>query len=208
MLAEWTAECSDDAPTIVVPWSDAASGLHFVDLRAEPYDIADVSEADHYPALGRALRSLNATRSPFLTSKCDAWPMQAEELSALTLELDAFFSESESPAGYASYIDLLHRERNLFASAGQQQTWLDRFTRRAARLEHSDARVECILRPALYEHRGSVLEGFGLSLYVFALAAEPATALRAWELALEDTVALLRSREFEVQRGSATIDGA
>ena len=208
MLAEWIAECSEDAPSIVVPWSDAASGLRFVDLRAEPYDIAEISEAEVFPALGRALRSLNATRSPFLTSKCDAWLLQPDELSTLTLELDAFFSEAETPAGYASYIDLLHRERNLFLSAGQHQTWLDRFTRRATRLEHTDARVECVLRPALYEHEGTVLEGFGISLYVFALAAEPSVALRAWELALEDTVALLRGREFEVPRTSATIDGA
>ena len=208
MLAEWTAECADDAPTIVVPWSDAASGLHFVDLRAEPYDIAEISEAEHYPALSRALRSLNASRSPFLTSKCDAWPLQPDELSTLTLELDAFFSETETPAGYASYIDLLHRDRGLFLSAGQHQTWLDRFTRRAARLEHSEARVECVLRPALYEHRGTVLEGFGLTLYVFALGPDAATALRSWELALEDTVALLRNREFEIPRMSATIDPA
>jgi hypothetical protein len=32
--------------------------------------------------------------------------------------------------------------------------------------------------------------------------------MRSWELALEDVVALLRSREFEVPRGSATIDPA
>lgn len=208
MLAEWTAECAEGAPTIVVPWSDAASGLHYIDLRAEPYDIAEIAEAEQHPALGRALRSLNATRSPFLTSKCDAWSLQTEELAPLALELDAFFAESDTPAGFASYIDVLHRDRTLFLSAGQHQSWLDRFTRRAARLPHSEARVECVLRPAIYEQDGAVLEGFGFTLYVFALGAEPAAALRTWEIALEDTVALLRSREFELARTSATIDGA
>jgi hypothetical protein len=58
MLSDWNAECSADAPTLVVPWEDPASGAHFVDLRANPYDIADIAEAERVPALGRALRSL------------------------------------------------------------------------------------------------------------------------------------------------------
>ena len=64
MLAEWTAECTTDAPTLVVPWSDPNSAARYVDLRADPYDIAEIPEADHYPALGRALRSLERARQP------------------------------------------------------------------------------------------------------------------------------------------------
>jgi len=91
MLSEWNAECSADAPTLVVPWADAHNHAHFVDLRANPYDIAEVPEAEAHPALGRALRSLNATRSPFLTAKCDAWEIteaaHSDTLEALRLEL-------------------------------------------------------------------------------------------------------------------------
>ena len=208
MRAEWTAECSDDAPAIVVPWADAASGLHFVDLRAEPYDIAEVSEAEHFPALGRALRSLNATRSPFLSSKCDAWTLSPEEVAHLAAELDHFTSQDETLHGFGSYIDLLPRDRALFLSAHQQQSWLDRFIRRAVRLEHNDVRLECTLRPAAFESGATLLEGYGFTLFLFALGPEPASALRSWEIALEDAVALLRAREFELQRTSATIDGA
>src|SRR3978361_1439490 len=92
MLAEWTAECSADAPTLVVPWSDPDSSARYIDLRAEPYDIAEIPEAEQYPALGRALRSLNAVRSPVLTAKCDVWLLtpesESEELEMLRLELD------------------------------------------------------------------------------------------------------------------------
>lgn len=209
MLAEWTAECAEDAPTVVVPWSDPASGAHFVDLRSEPYDIAEIEEAERFPALGRALRSLNATRSPLITAKCDAWRMsgaaQQEALDGLALELG---HDAESAReGFASYIDILWRERALFASAHQQQERLDRLVRRAQRLEHPEARMEFTLRPALYEGQG-VLEGYAVSVYVFALGAESTSALRSWELALDDVVALLRSREFDVPRGSATIDSA
>jgi hypothetical protein len=208
MLAEWTAACADDDPTLVVPWSDPVSGLHFVDLRAEPYDIAEIPEAEHFPALGRALRALNATRSPLLTAKCDAWPIPAadESLAALRLELDA---DSESTrVGFASYIDLLWRDRTVFASAHQQQERLDRLVRRAQRIEQSDAKLELTLRPALYEAGGAVLEGYAVTLYLFALASDDEAARRTWELALEDVIALLRSRDFELPRGSSTIDAA
>ena len=209
MLSDWTAECSADAPTLIVPWSDSESGMHFVDLRAEPYDIAEIPEAERHPTLGRALRSLNATRSPFLTAKCDAWtltsPADAEALEALRLEL--LLDEQDVTFGFASYIDLLWRERSVFASAHQQQDRLDRIVRRAQKMPHAEAALECVLRPAQLDLSGP-LEGFSVTLYVTAVGPEPEIAHRRWELALEDIVAMLRSKELEPQRGSATIDGA
>jgi hypothetical protein len=209
MLSDWSAECSHDAPTLVVPWSDGKSGAHFIDLRANPYDIADIPEAEHHPALARALRSLNAVRSPFLTAKCDAWQLSpadhAEQLEALTLEL--LLDPSETTVGFASYIDLLWRERSVFASAHQQQDRLDRIVRRAQRLPHREAALECVLRPAILDLNGP-LEGFSVTLYLTALGPDAAAAHHRWELALEDVIALLRSRDLEPTRGSATIDAA
>ncbi|WP_263379187.1 hypothetical protein [Granulicella paludicola] len=207
MLSEWNAECSPDSPTLVVPWADANSTARFIDLRAEPYDIAEIPEAELQPTLGRALRSLNATRSPLLTAKCDAWTLTAaddtETLEALRLEL--MLAEEDALYGFASYIDLIWRERSVFASAHQQQDRLDRIVRRAQKLPHNEAALECVLRPAFLD-LNSPLEGFAVTLYVTALGPEPEIAHRRWELALEDIVTLLRSKELEPQRGSATID--
>jgi hypothetical protein len=50
------------------------------------------------------------------------------------------------------------------------------------------------------------LEGYAVTLYVTAVGPEAAIAHRRWELALEDVVSLLRSKELEPARGSATID--
>jgi hypothetical protein len=166
MLSEWTAECSHDAPTLVVPWADAASGARFIDLRADPYDIAEIPEVEHNPTLARALRSLNATRSPFLTAKCDAWTLstkdetQAQTLEALRIEL--MLSEEDAVHGFASYIDVLWRERSVFASAHQQQDRLDRIVRRTQRLQHPEAALECVLRPAFLDLNGP-LEGFSFT---------------------------------------------
>jgi hypothetical protein len=209
MVADWNADCSADAPTLVVPWSDPATGAHFVDLRAEPYDIAEIHEAEQYPALGRALRALNAARSPLLTAKCDAWKLSpnhgADTLEALRLELD--LDPSEAQFGFASYIDLLWRERNLFASQHRHQDQLDRIVRRAEKLPHSHAALECVLRPALHDVNGP-LEGFAVTLYVTGVGTDPEAAAHYWEAALNDIVALLRGRELETPRGSATIDSA
>ncbi len=209
MLSDWTAECSQDAPTLMVPWTDAESGLHFVDLRANPYDIAEISEAEHNPALSRALRSLNATRSPVITAKCDAWAVSAaqdaEAIEPLRAEL--FLDPEQATHGYASYIDVLWRERGVFVSAHHQQDRLDRIVRRAQKLEHPEAALECVLRPALY-HVGPTLEGFAVTLYLTALGPDSVTAMRRWEYALEDVVALLRAKDLETARGAATIEEA
>jgi hypothetical protein len=209
MLADWSAECSLDAPTLVVPWQDAATGARFIDLRSEPYDIAEITEVEHYPALGRALRSLNATRSPFLTAKCDVWPLEhsnpenAAVLRSLQMELDV--EDGMAQSGLSSYIDLLWRERAVFVSRHHQQDRLDRILRRAKRLPHSEAGVEFVLRPAVLDLAATV-EGYAISVYVSAIGPDKDAACHAWEAALEDVVHLLRGKQLESTRGSATID--
>ena len=192
---------------IVVPWSDPNGKTRFIDLRAEPFDLVDVTEAEDYPAIRRALQSLNATRSAFITSKCDVWAISpeegAEKLEALRLEMD--LPDDEAAFGFASYIDLLWRERTIFASAHRSTDRLDRLTRRAANLPHGEVALEAVLRPAFAELRGT-LEGFGATLYVTAVAADPETAVRRWEAGLEAVVNLLRERDHALPPGSATID--
>jgi hypothetical protein len=207
MLAEWSAECSTDAPVIVVPWADSETGAHFVNLRNEPYDLSEIPEAERHPPLGRALRALNANRSAFLTSKCDAWPLSTHEspgeLEPLRREL--CLPEEEATFAFTSYIDLVWRERTVFASAHQQQDRLDRITRRAAKLGHAESALQCVLRPAFLD-LGAPLEGFASTFYVTAVASDSDLAHRRWAAALEDIIDLLRSREFEPNRTSATID--
>jgi hypothetical protein len=198
---------------LVVPWSDshaqsgAPDGARFFNLRVEPYAMAEIPEAERYPDLARALRALNANRSPFLTAKCDAWPLSARD-SAAELEVmrkELLIEEDEAAFAFTSYIDLLWRERAIFASAHQQQDRLDRVVRRATKLAHAESILQCVLRPAMVD-LGAQMEGFATTLYVTSLGADAETASRRWSSALEDVVDLLRSREFEIHRTSATID--
>ena len=195
MLSEWSAECSADDPVLVVPWSDPSDSTgnrRFIDLRENPYDLDHLPEAERYPPLMHALRALNAARSPVFTAKCDAWQLDAEELDALRLNLG--ISAEEGAAGFASYIDLLWRERSLFASSHLQEQMLHRLTRHSDSLHHPYAMLDCILRPAMVDLTGPH-EGFAISLYVKAAGHDDSSAQENWASGLDAVVALLRSKD-------------
>lgn len=195
MRGEWSAQCGADDPVLVVPWSDPddpTGTCHFIDLRANPYDLDLIPEAELHPPLMQALRALNGGRSPVFTAKCDAWPMDAEELPLVQLELE--HTNEESPYGFMSYLDVIWRERALFVSLHHQQQRLDRLIRLLEPLDHSYALAECVLRPALIDLAGPQ-EGFAVSLYVKALGINAAEAYTHWSQALEAVVAIVRGKD-------------
>jgi hypothetical protein len=197
MLAEWSVECAPEDPVLVVPW-DSSTGpggtACFIDLRAHPYDLHHIPEAEQHQPLMQALRALNATRSPVFTAKCDAWSLSPEELEHLRLNLDLSDDPAQTASGFASYIDLIWRDRYLFTSFPQQEQLLRRLTRHAATLDHPSAALDCILRPAFVDLDGPQ-EGYALSLYIKALGPDPHTAWEAWAAALAAVVALLRGKD-------------
>ena len=193
MLAEWSVECSPEDPILVVPWKDPDGHSAFVDLRADPYDFDAVPEAEHYPPLMQALRALNAARSPVFTAKCDAWTLDPDELEHLQLNLD--ITPAEAPSGFASYIDLIWRDRSIFASFPQHEQMLRKLTRLAAPLDLPLAALDCTLRPAFIDLEGP-REGYAISLYVKALGPDQHAAVKEWGEALDAVVALIRSKDF------------
>jgi hypothetical protein len=195
MLSEWSAECAEDDPVLVVPWSDPADpsgNRRFIDLRENPYDLDHLPEVEQHPPLMHALRALNAPRSPVFTAKCDAWPLDTQELEHLRLELD--LTVDDAPAGFGGYIDILWRERSVFTSFHQQEQMLHRLTRHAASVHQPYAMLECIIRPALVDLAGPQ-EGFAVSLYIKAVGHAPDAAKETWAAALDAIVTLLRSKE-------------
>ncbi len=197
MRAEWSAECGAEDPVLVVPWSGPDDTPGFIDLRENPYDLDHIPEAEQHPALLQALRALNAQRSPVFTAKCDAWTMEAEELETLRFDLE--LTAVEAPCGFASYLDLLWRDRGLFVSFPQQERRAQRLARLVEPLEHAYAAIECVLRPAMVDQTGDgarFQEGFSISLYVKACGTNPVQAYEHWSEALAAVVTVLRGREF------------
>jgi hypothetical protein len=204
MLADWSAECGPDDPVLVVPWSDPENAAsRFIDLRENPYDLDHLPEAAAHPPLLHALRSLNAQRSPVFTAKCDAWPVAINDnddnsyaQNELTyLHLSLHNTAEETPFAFASYIDLLSRDRTTFASRHRHEQLLDRIALRAASLDHPYAMLELVLRPALIDITVPQ-EGFAISLYIKALGHDLQSAEDHWAAALTDISTLLRSKAF------------
>jgi hypothetical protein len=192
MVTDWSALCSPEDPVLVVPWTDPARNVSFVDLRSNPYEFDAIPEAMQYPALLQTLRALNATRSPVFTAKSDVWRLRPEELAELRLELD--IDVDESIAGLGSYVDLMFRDKSVFTSSAHQQQWIARLLRLASRSHHPAAVLECTLRPALLDLRPPQ-EGYAVSLYVKAVGPDQASAEHVWASALADIVKLVRSRD-------------
>jgi hypothetical protein len=193
MLAEWSVECGAEDPVLVVPWKDSDGKVAFVDLRANPYDFDAIPEAEQYPPLMQALRALNATRSPVFTAKCDAWPLDDEELEQLRLNLDVL--PGEAIAGFGSYIDLIARNRSLFTSFHKHEQLLQRLARLAGPLDRPAAALDCVLRPALVDLDGPQ-EGFAISLYVKAIGNDRRAAQEEWSATLDLVVGLVRGKDF------------
>ncbi len=205
MHAEWSAECGAEDPVIVVPWADpngVAGKCAFADLRAHPELAESLPDAEQHPPLARALRALNASRSPVFTSKCDAWALSRDEVAQLRLDLalDCGAEESDRTdgsaltSGFASYIDCICLERALFASFPRHEHVLRRITRLAAPLDVANAALECILRPA-FLHLDSPRQGFAISIYAKALGSSAHEAEVVWAAALAAVVPLLRRRD-------------
>ena len=184
-------------PVLVVPWKDPDGKTAFVDLRANPYDFDAIPEAEHHPPLMQALRALNAARSPVFTAKCDAWALEGDELKHLQLNLDVDMSDPHASLsfGFASYIDLVSRERSLFTSFPQHEQMLRRLARLAAPLDHPAAALDCVLRPALIDLEGPQ-QGYAFSLYVKTPGTDQQSAWQEWAAALDAVVALVRGKDF------------
>ncbi len=193
MLTEWNAACGPEDPVLVVPWSSPDGALYWVDLREDPYAVNDIPEAEDHPALLAGLRSLNGARSPVFTAKCDVWTMDEDELAATRDDL--LLDEEVATAGLACYIDLLWRDRTVFASRHRMEQMLHRLDRILSELPYSLATAELTMRPAVFDLEGTVAEGFALTLYVKGVGVDATEASQRWDEALRAVIATFRSRE-------------
>jgi hypothetical protein len=97
MEADWEFEIGGNAPVIEAYWNG------FIDLRAHPERIAELSECQELPGLADALVRLNAANSPVWTSKTDVFTPEQIDKD----EMDA--SAIEADHAIACYIDILQR---------------------------------------------------------------------------------------------------
>ena len=134
MESDWSVAAGADDPVIETHWSDAASGLAWIDLRVD----ANCSGAGSQhcrrlvasPAMARALALLNAPHGMLMTSKCDRWRLSDAELVELAEALDV----SLAAYGFGSYIDLLMVHAIPMADFLLHEEWARTAARRCAAL--------------------------------------------------------------------------
>jgi hypothetical protein len=168
-------------------WSDAASGLAWVDLRADDETqssrIAALPEAAQSPALARALTLLNAPHGLLITTKCDRWVLNDAERAELADLLDA----PVAACGCGVYIDVLMAHAVPMTDFLLHEEWARTTARRCAALTIEDARLELVVRPA---HKDAVW-GYGLTVYCYTGGADDARPEAVLDKALDETVPIL-----------------
>ena len=187
METDWSVAAGADDPVIETHWSDAPTGLAWVDLRADAETqksrIVALPEAARSPAMARALALLNAPRGVLMTTKCDRWLLSDAERAELADTLDA----PELATGYGSYIDVLMAHAVPMADFLLHEEWARTTARRCAALPVDDARLEVVVRPA---HKDDAW-GYGLTVYCYAGGVDEARAEAVWADAIEQTVPIL-----------------
>jgi hypothetical protein len=187
METDWSVAAGADDPLIEAHWSDASSGVAWVDLRVgaetQQSRIAALPEAAASPAMAKALALLNAPHGLLMTTKCDRWQMSDEERAELADALDGHVAA----CGFGSYIDVLMTHAVPISDFMMHEEWARTAARRCAALPIDNARVELVVRPA---HNGAVW-GYGLTMYCYAGGADERGAEETWSRAIEETVPVL-----------------
>ena len=178
--ADWSVALGTGDPVITVPWA-ASSECKFIDLRSDLNLIDEIVEVRRTPALRAALLTLNGTGSPHWTAKCDAWTSSMEDGAPAIdpYEMDA--EPTETAYGAGSYVDVLQRDREVFASFDRQERWMRAVTTKLRSLPAKAVRVELVLRSAMVE----AAPGFAVSWFVEACGASRQGAQQNWERALQ-----------------------
>ncbi|MGH9788781.1 MAG: hypothetical protein ACRD4U_08795, partial [Candidatus Acidiferrales bacterium] len=100
MQAAFYVELDDGDDRLEIPWADPNDSANcFLDLKAAPARLDQISEARDTPPLRRFLAALNAPDTLFATAKCDTW--QTDEFSP-----EERAASPQAQTKYASYVDL------------------------------------------------------------------------------------------------------
>ncbi len=180
MEADYSIELGPAAPALEIPWSDPDERLHYLDLRRQPDSIADIPEAQQFPALRHFLIEANSPLSAWQTAKCDVWTDETEAAENL---YDAGFEQS-------CYVDLVLAEQAapLRECLELHQLVAKEMAHMLAENEVLEAFAEITVRRCYFHSSADVDEsiaGYCLTLFLTSYGATPAQAAVCWDRAME-----------------------
>lgn len=170
MEADWAVEIGAELQRIEADWAG------WVDLREQPQQVEILPETAGRRALREVLLLLNDQESLVFTTKCDWWELDPAEIDPLE-----FAAEREAVhAGLASYVDVIARDAEIFASFERHEAWVKSATQELRAVEGRRCRADLVVRAAQFEGRA----GFGVTLYAAGCGADTGAAEAAWGEAL------------------------
>ncbi len=199
MDADFSVELTPDAPYLLFPWADDASGLRYYDLRANPELVQHVAEAVENREVRDFLVSVNSQASILESAKCDVWSddtlSEAEEIYDARLK-------------FVSYVDILFGAEFDSGSKARfdfkaHEAFAKRVVELLSKVPQISASIELIIRRCYFHLCAEEPEaGFYWTVYVLGFGDEENSARRIWAIALDlvKNALLQVSAEFRIAR--------
>jgi hypothetical protein len=161
-----------------VPWAAPDGNLRYYDLRQHPELLLYVTEAIRYPELGEFLASVNSSRSPWQTAKCDVW---------FTSELSPEEEFYGTAGKFGGYLDLFFASWEYRGSFAEHEFAAQQLTQLLHRAPELPSSLELIIRRAYFDGDPSreVHDGFCFTAYIFGYGDELHESRNRWAVAMK-----------------------
>jgi hypothetical protein len=180
MQADFSAELGADDHCLEMPWASPDSKMRFLDLRARPELLLEVTEAVDNRELAEFLSVLNNAASIVQTAKCDTW---------LTNELDSEDEIFGSPWKFGSYVDLIFTERDRQMALAEHEEFASALVNLLTKVPDFAAAADLVLRRCYYhrpEHSADHSDdGYCLTFYLNGYGDDEDGAKRSWSIGLK-----------------------
>lgn len=180
MQADFSVELGADDHCLEMPWSSPDGKMHFLDLRARPELLLEITEAHGNRELAEFLSVVNQTGSLVQTAKCDTW---------LSDQLDAEDEIFGSPWKFGSYVDLIFSDTRQQLSLPAHEEFAQRLTALLSKVPDFAAAADFVLRRSYY-HRlerppDHSDDGYCLTFYLNGYGDDEDEAKKSWAIGLK-----------------------
>ena len=175
MDADFAVELGAEDETLEMPWTDEATGLHYVDLKRHPELLGEVEETKRSAELGDFLAAINSRSSALETAKCDFW---------FTTELNPEEEIFGASGKFGSYVELLFSDERRF-SFPEHERFVKTLTQLLGKAPEISAAAEFLVRRCYFHVGEAVKEGLYITFYLFGYGDDEAQARERWDIGLK-----------------------
>lgn len=182
MRVDWSVEIGPESASLEVPWRSEDGRHRFLDLKANPELLLEITETIENPELAAFLAALNKPKSFLSTAKCDTWTSDSlDDLEGEELE----FNHSSK---YASYVDVVFADMPVSLDFACHESLAKELTGLLQRAPDFAAMAEIVIR-SCYFHTDTDLDhsqnGFAITLFMAGYGDDADSARKSWTIGLK-----------------------